>query len=112
KASPNNSIYSISKYNAEREVWRGVQEGLNAVIVNPSIIIGPGNWTTGSSNIISSASKGMKYYTHGVTGFIDVRDVSRCMILLMENEIKNERFILCSENIAYKDFFDTAHDCF
>lgn len=112
KNSPNNTSYSISKYGAEREVWRGMEEGLNAVIVNPSIIIGPGNWHRGSSVMFSVSYKGLKFYTSGSCNFVDVRDVTKCMITLMEKGIKNERFIISSEDYLFKDFFDLVHDKF
>ena len=98
----NKSHYSISKFGGEREAWRGTEEGLDAVIVNPSIILGPGNWDSGSSRFFSTVWKGLNFYTKGVNGFVDVRDVSKAMIQLMESEIKNERFILNSENISYQ----------
>ena len=106
KTSKRNSVYSISKYGAEMEVWRGTIEGLDAVIINPSVIIGPGDWTKGSSQLFSLMNKGLKFFTMGMNGYVDVRDVSKAMILLMDSEIKNERFILSSENLFYKDFFD------
>ncbi|WP_372752275.1 NAD-dependent epimerase/dehydratase family protein [Labilibaculum sp.] len=96
------SSYSSSKFNSELEVWRGIEEGLNAVIVNPSIILGPGQWEKGSSQLFSSVAKGLNYYTKGVTGYVDVRDVSRAMIELMDSEIKNERFILNSEDCSFE----------
>jgi nucleoside-diphosphate-sugar epimerase len=96
------SGYSSSKFNSELEVWRGIEEGLNAVIVNPSVILGPGQWDKGSSQLFSSVAKGLKYYTKGVTGYVDVRDVSKAMILLMESETKNERFILSSEDCSFE----------
>jgi nucleoside-diphosphate-sugar epimerase len=88
------------------EVWRGVQEGLNAVIVNPSVILGPGFWNSGSGSLFTKAAKGMKYFTSGASGFIDVRDVADAMIQLMESDISAERFILNAENIHYKELFD------
>lgn len=112
KASPENSVYSISKYASEREVWRSVQEGLNAVVVNPTVILGPGDWEKGSSNLFRSAQKGMKYYTQGVTGFVDVRDVASCMIQLMNSSITNERFLINGENLAYRKLFEIANTCF
>ncbi len=112
KISDENSSYAISKYASEREVWRGIEEGLNAVIVNPSIIVGPGNRNSGSSNMFNGAYEGMKFYAHGVTAFVDVRDVAKCMRLLMESESKGERFIVSSENISYKSFFDEMHRAF
>ncbi len=98
--------YSISKYNAELEVWRGINEGLKTVIVNPSVILGPGDWIKGSSGLFTAIWKGFNFYTLGVTGFVDVRDVSKAMIKLMQNKNSiglNERFIISSENCTYKE---------
>lgn len=103
--SKNTSTYSVSKFHSEMEVWRGIEEGLNAVIVNPTIIIGPGNWDKSSAAIMPTIDKGMKYYTPGGNGFVDVRDVAEIMIQLMKHDITAERFILNSENMTYKDFF-------
>ena len=82
KTSRKNSFYSVSKYGAEREVWRAMEEGLNAVIVNPSVILGPGFWH-GNSGLFRLVDHGLKYYTEGVNGYVDVRDVANAMILLM-----------------------------
>jgi nucleoside-diphosphate-sugar epimerase len=112
KSSSENSNYSISKYGAEREVWRASAEGLDVIIVNPSLIIGAGNWQQSSSNMFSKAYKGIKFYTDGITGFVDVRDVARLMIQLMNSEQKNERFIINSENKSFKVFFDIMHRAF
>ena len=99
-----NSVYAITKYGAELEVWRGTQEGLDAVIVNPGIIIGPGIWNYGSGSLITMVNKGMSYYTTGSTGYIDVNDVVNCMVQLLNSPIKNERYILTSEILTFKDF--------
>jgi nucleoside-diphosphate-sugar epimerase len=99
------SAYSTSKFQAEMEVWRGIAEGLNAVIINPSIILGPANWNTGSSKLFSTMYDGLKFYSTGTNGFVDVEDVVSAMILLMNSEISGERFIINSENISYKDLF-------
>ena len=109
-SSKNHSAYSVSKFKSEMEVWRGVQEGLNAVIVNPSVILGPGFWNSGSGSLFTKAAKGMKYFTTGATGFIDVRDVVDAMIRLMKSDISAERFILNAENMNYKDLFDKVAD--
>jgi nucleoside-diphosphate-sugar epimerase len=101
------SGYSLSKFQSELEVWRGIEEGLNAVIVNPSIILGPGQWDKGSSLLFSTVANGLKYFTRGVTGYVDVRDVSRSMIELMESEIVNERFILNGDDCTYEFIFKT-----
>ncbi len=105
KNSENNSAYSISKYGAEREVWRGTIEGLPAVIVNPSVIIGPGDWEKGSSQLFQQVWDGLKFYTDGINGYVDVRDVSKSMFLLMESDFINSRFILSSENLSYFQLF-------
>jgi dihydroflavonol-4-reductase len=107
KPTKKETAYSFSKYKSEMEVWRGITEGLNAVIVNPSVILGPGDGKSGSNAVVDMIAKGFPYYTSGVTGFVDVRDVSRAMILLMESEISGERFILSAENIAYRKLFTT-----
>jgi dihydroflavonol-4-reductase len=99
--SKNRSMYSVSKFKSEMEVWRGMSEGLNAVIVNPSIIIGPGDWQRSSSYLFSAVWKGMKFYTKGITGYVDIRDVVRVMIDLMKGEQQRERFTVSSENLSY-----------
>ncbi|SDG89035.1 NAD-dependent epimerase/dehydratase family protein [Winogradskyella thalassocola] len=101
-----NSVYAITKYGAELEVWRGTQEGLDAVIVNPGIILGAGYWNGGSSgSLFKRIYKGISYYNTGVTGYIDVWDVVRAMEQLMHSTIKNEGFILVAENLSFKTFF-------
>jgi len=99
------SGYSISKFNSELEVWRGIEEGLDAVIVNPSIILGPGQWHKGSSLLFTTVAKGMNYFTRGITGYVDVRDVSKAMVQLMDSDIKNERFLLNADNCSYEFIF-------
>lgn len=99
-----NSLYGITKYGAEMEVWRGTQEGLDAIIVNPGVIIGPGIWKYGSGNIFKKVYNGLAYYTEGSVGYVHVFDVVKPMINLMESSIKNERFVLVAENWSYKNF--------
>ncbi len=101
----NHSAYSISKYRAEMQVWRATKEGLDAVIVNPSVIIGPGDWNMGSAKIVKTIYKGLKFYTTGGTGFVDVRDVVEALIKLCDNDIVNQRFLLNGANLSYQDFF-------
>lgn len=103
--SEENSVYSKSKYLAELEVWRGGQEGLDVAIVNPGIILGPADWNEGSSALFKKMYKGLKYYTLGSTGFVDVRDVANVMERLMDSEIVDHRFVLVSKNLGYKDLF-------
>ncbi|MFD1629329.1 NAD-dependent epimerase/dehydratase family protein [Pseudopedobacter beijingensis] len=100
-----NGRYAISKYRSEMEVWRGIEEGLNAVIVNPSVIIGENVGTNGSGQIFSLIAKGLRYYTAGNIGLVDVKDVAANMIELMASNISGERFILNAENYTYEKFF-------
>jgi dihydroflavonol-4-reductase len=113
KYSPYNSVYAISKYNAEREVWRAASEGLNVVIVNPGIILGATNWNKSSGVMFKNAFEGMKFFGEGMAGFVDVRDVCRAMIELMDKEnIINQRYVLISENVSYRQFFNMIADEF
>ncbi|WP_373057724.1 NAD-dependent epimerase/dehydratase family protein [Zunongwangia sp. H14] len=96
------SDYAISKYGAEIEVWRGTQEGVDAVIVNPGVIIGPGFWNSGSGLLFKKVYKGFKYHFPKITAFVGVKDVVKAMQHLMASEIKNEQFILVSENLSFK----------
>lgn len=107
-----NGLYGKSKYLGELEVWRGIGERLEAVIVNPSLILGGGDWNKGSSEIFKSVYNEFPWYTEGVTGVVDVKDVVRVMIQLMNSEISRERFILNAENLSYKEIFNRIANCF
>ncbi|MEO5941902.1 MAG: NAD-dependent epimerase/dehydratase family protein [Ferruginibacter sp.] len=107
-----NSKYGHSKYLGEMEIWRGVAEGLNAVVVNPVIILGPGDWNDGSTKIFKSAYEEFAWYTEGTTGFVDSRDVAAAMIALMESDISSERFILSAENVTYQSVFNMMAKAF
>ncbi len=100
-----NSEYGKTKYLAEMEVWRGIGEGLKAVIVNPVIILGCGDWENGSSSIFKSVYDEFPWYTNGVSGFVDVMDVVEIMIKLMNGTINEQRFILSAANVSYKEIF-------
>lgn len=100
------SVYAITKYGSELEVWRGCQEGLNIVIVNPGIIIGPGYWRLGSGHFFKRIARGMTHYTTGVTGFVAIEDVIQIMVSLMQSTLVNERYIVVAENLSFKDFFN------
>jgi nucleoside-diphosphate-sugar epimerase len=100
-----NSAYGISKYLAETEVWRGIGEGLNAVIINPGIILGPGDWDKGSARLMKVANGEFPFYTNGVTAWVDVADVVRILEQLMKSDVEGERFIVSAGNFAYKDIF-------
>ena len=108
----NPSVYGKSKYLGEMEVWRGVGEGLHAVIVNPVIILGKGDWNDGSCATFKNAYNEFPWYTEGVSGFVDAADVSSAMIGLMESEIGGERFIISGENLTYREVFNMMADGF
>lgn len=97
------NVYALSKYDAELEVWRGSQENLPVVIVNPGVILGPGHWQSGSGKLFSAAYKGYSYFPPGGTGFVTVFDVVKSMLELMDSSIVNERFILVGENLSYQE---------
>lgn len=107
-----NSNYGQSKYLSEMEVWRGIGEGLNAVIVNPVIILGAGDWNSGSSKIFQSVYNEFPWYTEGVTGYVDVRDLANAMIQLMDSDISAERFIISAGNRTYRDVFNLIAKAF
>lgn len=105
------SDYAISKYGAEMEIWRGQQEGLSTIIVNPGIILGDGFWNQGSGKIFKNVSKGFRYYTDGITACVGVQDVVSVMYQLMLSDFKNERFVLVSENLTFKEMVEKiAHE--
>ena len=107
-----NSAYGQSKYLAEMQVWRGIGEGLDAVMVNPVIILGAGDWNGGSSQIFKTAYEEFPWYTDGSTGFVDVRDVAKAMIELMHSNVSAERFILSAENKTYAEVFNLMAKAF
>ena len=107
-----NSQYGHSKYLGEMEVWRGVAEGLNAVAINPSIILGAGNWNEGSTKIFKSVYDEFPWYTEGISGFVDVEDVAAAMRALMKSDITAEKFIVSADNISYQHLFSIIAKAF
>jgi len=105
------SDYAISKYGAEMEVWRGHQEGLEVIIVNPGVIFGPAasqqEWNQGSCAFFTSIKKGFPFYTLGSTGYVAVTDVVKIMHQLMVSDCNGERFSILAENRTYKDIIST-----
>src|SRR5450432_234448 len=107
-----NTKYAISKYNAELEVWRAIGEGLNAVIVNPSTILGYGNWNNSSCAIFKSAYNEFPWYSNGINGFVVVEDVASATISLMGTDVCNERFIINADNWSFRQVFNSIADSF
>lgn len=106
------SPYSRSKYYSEQEVWRGIEKGLNAVIVNPGVILGISGNNAGSSQLFYQVQKGLMFYTSGGTGYVDVRDVVKIMIQLTNSDISGERFVLVAENKSNKEILSFMADGF
>jgi dihydroflavonol-4-reductase len=107
-----NTPYAVSKYHAEMEVWRGAAEGLNAVVVNPSTILGYGDWANSSCAIFKSVYNEFPWYTTGINGFVDVEDVARAVVLVMESEVSGERFIINNDNWSFQQMLNTIADGF
>ncbi len=100
------SFYSKSKYYAEMEVWRGISEGLNAVIINPGVILGCGDFSLGSLKIFDSVKDGLPYYPPGSNGYVDARDIAKIFVELMQKEDAfGKRYCLVEGSISYKDLF-------
>jgi nucleoside-diphosphate-sugar epimerase len=106
------SDYAISKYGAEMDVWRGQQEGLHILIVNPGVILGPGFPEQGSGALFSAVAKGMPFYTLGTTGYVAVSDVVEMSVKLMASGIKNERFTLIENNYSFQEILNCIADSF
>ncbi len=107
-----NTHYGKSKYKAELHVWRGTAEGLEAVIVNPSTILGYGDWNTGSSAIFKNVFEEFKWYVAGINGFVDVEDVAKVVVLLMESKISEQRYIVNGDTWPFKKLQETIADAF
>lgn len=107
-----NTHYAKSKFKAELHVWRGVSEGLDAVILNPSTILGFGDWHSSSCAIFKQVYEGFNWYTPGINGFVDVEDVAKAVILCMESDISEQRFIINGDTWPFKKLQDTIADNF
>lgn len=112
ETSKANTHYARSKHKAELEVWRAMGEGLNAVIVNPATILGYGDWNHGSCAIFKTVYKGFDWYSPGKNGFVDVKDVARATVMLMESDITEQRFIVNGDNWTFKQLLDTMAEGF
>lgn len=100
------TAYGRSKYLAELEVWRGISEGLPAVIINPSLVLGPGQWNQSSTQLFKYIQNENRFYVDGTANYVDVRDVATVVVRLVEARITGERFIVSAGSIGYKELFD------
>jgi len=103
KNDPANTWYAMSKYQAELEVWRAAEEGLNVTVLSPAVVLGPGPWHSGTGVLFGRVHRGLGWYPRGTTGFVDVRDVAAALMLEIERPTLGRRYILCGENAAWKD---------
>ncbi|MBY0535585.1 MAG: NAD-dependent epimerase/dehydratase family protein [Chitinophagaceae bacterium] len=110
--SKTNTHYAISKYKAEMEVWRGMGEGLSTVILNPSTVLGFGDWNQSSCAIFKNVYNEFPWYTNGVNGFVAVEDVALAAVLLLEDAVSSQRFIINGENYSFKKLFDSIAQSF
>jgi dihydroflavonol-4-reductase len=99
------SGYSISKYSSEKEIWRGKEEGLNVIVVNPCLILGAGSWEESSLTLFNAVKKGLKFYTPGGNAVVDARYVAQAMYELEKNKVYNQRFLLVNHNLSFFDLF-------
>lgn len=97
------SGYAVSKYNSEREIWRGSEEGMDVVIINPCLIFGAGDFSESSLKIFKTVKNGLKFYSPGSNAFVDARDVASCFVKLVETDVVNERFLCIGHNMKFKD---------
>ena len=107
-----NTNYAISKFRGEMEVWRAIGEGLPAVIVNPSTMLGYGDWNNSSCRLFRTAYDEFPWYTEGVNGFVDVTDTARAIVGLLASDVTAERYILNGDNWTFRKVFDTMADGF
>jgi nucleoside-diphosphate-sugar epimerase len=107
-----NTHYGKSKFKAELQVWRGINEGLEAVILNPSTILGYGDWHSSSCAIFKNVYKEFKWYSPGINGFVDVEDVAKAAIILMESNISEQRFIISGDSWPFRKLQDIIADGF
>ncbi len=98
------SAYSFTKNLAELEVWRGQAEGLDVVVVNPSFVLGYDENGRSSTVLIDYIKSEKPYYGSGFSNFVDVRDVVKMTVSLLENsELYNERYILNGGTVPYSE---------
>ncbi|RYF76248.1 MAG: NAD-dependent epimerase/dehydratase family protein [Cytophagaceae bacterium] len=102
--SPLNSAYAKTKYRAELEVWRGSAEGLPVVMVNPSVVLGEGDWTRSSTQLIKYVHDENRFYTEGDINYVDVLDVAEAIVNLLHSDVVDRRFILNAGAMPYQDF--------
>lgn len=100
------TLYAKSKADAELEVWRGVQEGLNTIILNPALVLGYSPSGGSSSQLVDYVLKGKSFYTHGTLNYVDVADVANAVAWAVQSDVSRQRLVLCAGQISYHQFFN------
>jgi len=108
----NNTHYAITKHHSEMHVWRGFSEGLSGAIINPSTILGFGDWHKSSCAMFRNVYKGFNWYTNGINGFVGVEDTADAAVQLLFSEISQRKFIVSAENWVFRDLFNAIADGF
>lgn len=101
------SSYGYSKFLAEMEVWRAIAEGLNAVILNPSQIMGLSHLENPNTQLWFRILKLKRYYPQGRLGLVDVRDVSDALWKCVEIHLSDMRIIINGSHTSYEHFFNS-----
>lgn len=104
--NPMNSVYAISKYRAELEVFRGQEEGLNTIVLNPSVILAPADWNRSSAKLFKYVWKEKSFYIDAFLNYVDVRDVASCAVKFLQTDHQSQRIIVNAGNISFKNFFE------
>ncbi len=112
KEGPLHTHYARSKFQAELHAWRGFSEGLDTVIINPSTILGYGNWEQSSCAIFKQLYDGFRWYTGGLNGFVDVQDVARATLLLLEKAKGGQRYIINGDTWTFQQLQSCMADGF
>lgn len=107
-----NTHYAITKHKGELEVWRGFSEGLSGVILNPSTILGYGDWNNSSSAIFKKVYEEFQWSSPGLNGFVGVEDVAKVVLQFVNNEITEQRYIVNADNWHFEKLQCTIADAF
>ena len=99
------SFYARSKFDAEREVWRAREEGLAVTVLNPSVVLGVGDWVRSSDRLFAWVARGQRFYPRGGTGYVDARDVAAFAKTCLDAGPADRRFVVSAENWRYERFF-------
>ena len=99
------SAYGRSKHYGERAVWRGIAEGLPAVILNPSVVLAPGPEVRSSLQLFHYVHRGVPFYTPGELNYVDIRDLTTLLLAALTEPWEGHRFIVSADRVSYQDFF-------